>query len=44
MKNSYKFLNKILTKEKNKEDNKFIQRFLFRKWLFMSSLYKQFKS
>ena len=34
MKNSYKFLNKILTKEKNKkikEKNEFVNRFLFRK-------------
>ncbi len=47
MKNSYKFLLKNLTKEKqlkNKEENKFIQRFLFRKRLFKSSIYQQFKS
>lgn len=47
MKNSYKFLLKNLNKEKQlkiKEENKFIQRFLFRKRLFKSSIYQQFKS
>lgn len=43
MNNNYKYLKKFFNKEKKiktKEDNKFINRFLYRKRLFKSYIYK----